>query len=404
MLENLVASEYVKDTDNLMCWPVPENNRSMGSQAFKSLKEKQLGFFRKNGFRRIGRTAFFGFSPDPAHPSRFLSAASDANEKGVEFNTAADDGLSPREIAIKYPLHSAVINMKGQQAKDTINRIYSLDPSSIHAADASGMTPIHLAFLRVNPDAIAVLLALGGASELLNTHNENGMTPLEYPARDMQSSREFQEAVIGLWGGYTADQLICEFLGRRALNLPTSTYDMKGYIAKRKFGCTCGTCAGGWLSKKMRLQLRVQAEICANLLKKYTSHDGSVHLGDLLLNGCISSSFCPSPLDSRYHEQFKGYHSVFVTISLFLRETVAPLSKGIIVSLTAGKDGVDIFFEKGGKVEHALEVIIDNALQQSSLIDDKFEDMARDTPDATKLLTCDNDLEFELVRRMVGLQ
>ncbi|KAG6908196.1 hypothetical protein DXG01_005785 [Tephrocybe rancida] len=397
MLKKLIASQYVKDSDVLLCWPSPENDLNMGSEGYKDLKEKLIAFFKKNGFRRIGRTSWFGFSPDPLHPSRSLPALFDAPEQGIEFKTADDDCLSPQEIAFKYPLHSVVINMRGEQVKHAIYHYCSFDPSLIHATDASGMTPVHLAFLKVNPDAVATLLALGGASEMLNTQNKDGMTPLEYLARDMQSSRDFSETEFGLWGGHSKDQLACEFLARWAMNSPTMAYNLQEYIAKRKWGCTCGLCAGGWLSKRMRYYLDHQAglrydsmEGCKSLFKDDNVIDD---LSDLL--GC-ATDYIPERLHCFLNKTFfQGYQTVYRMTQLFLETTEEPLSQSVIAQLIAGQNGVRFFLDMGGKIDYVFHAITDAA--QGFASDGGFEEMVGDDPDFQQLPMCGNDLEFGLV-------
>ncbi|KAH0589556.1 hypothetical protein H2248_005291 [Termitomyces sp. 'cryptogamus'] len=97
-LKKFVTSEHInKRHDTVMCWPTPELREVTGDIKWKKLKEKQVAFFRKNGFRRVGRTGIFGYSPKATHPSRSIPVTHDAQEKGEDFGTL-DIDLSTDEI------------------------------------------------------------------------------------------------------------------------------------------------------------------------------------------------------------------------------------------------------------------------------------------------------------------
>ncbi|KAG6829410.1 hypothetical protein H0H92_004612 [Tricholoma furcatifolium] len=237
LLKALLFSKYVKQpADVLMCWPEPLRQRNMTREAFHLAQAQQIKFFRKNGFRRIGRTDFFGFSVNPNHPSHAIRAELDADAQESECNTRADKDFSPQELALKYPLHSAIMNKQGKDVQLAINGNCAVDPSCLHQRDASGLTPIHAAFDRENPSAVAALLAQGAVSDMDDCQNSRGMTPLEILTNEMQSSRNMQMSLLGLFHGYTHDQLVCEFLGRRALKLPTHTENMAEYVKQRNTG------------------------------------------------------------------------------------------------------------------------------------------------------------------------
>ncbi|KAG6877052.1 hypothetical protein C0993_010739 [Termitomyces sp. T159_Od127] len=250
MLEGLLASKYIEPgIDTLMCWPEPAGR--MEQEEYEELKKKQ------NGFRRIGRTEFFGYSTDPSHPSRTIPLEEDATGMGddKEINGSKIKGLSREDIAKKYPLHFAITNSKGQEAIETIKSHYETNPASIHEPDAYGYTPIHLALSMANPAAVRALLELGVEEDMKNTNNIEGRTPFESLIAAMESSRSFLETTLGEWKGYEDDELECEFLIKRAMEESTILDTLSEYKAKRKFGCTCGDCAGGWLSKRMRFRL-----------------------------------------------------------------------------------------------------------------------------------------------------
>jgi len=81
MLEQFLQSEHVDMADFVMLWPYPADGDSQGltSAQLNDHTRRLEVFFRKAGFRRIGRTPIFAYAKDPNHPSRKLPASEDAD-------------------------------------------------------------------------------------------------------------------------------------------------------------------------------------------------------------------------------------------------------------------------------------------------------------------------------------
>jgi hypothetical protein len=147
------------------------------------------------------------------------------------------------------------VNEKTEQISAIIRTHHSADPASIRRPDHGGYTPIFVALGTVNMHAIRTLLELGVREDLDNFNNTDGITPLEKLQDSMRTTREFSEALLSAWDGHSTDALKAEYLVKRAMGLPTMADNEMEYVEKRKWGCTCGTCAGGWLSPRMRFRL-----------------------------------------------------------------------------------------------------------------------------------------------------
>ncbi|KAL0961303.1 hypothetical protein HGRIS_006262 [Hohenbuehelia grisea] len=61
--------------DHVYCWPSPTESHPAGDH--QTLFKQLLSFFRQNGFRRIGLTQFFAYSPKNNHPSRLIPPTND---------------------------------------------------------------------------------------------------------------------------------------------------------------------------------------------------------------------------------------------------------------------------------------------------------------------------------------
>ncbi|KAJ7188876.1 ankyrin repeat family protein [Mycena filopes] len=370
-LLKLLGSEHVQLEDTVICWPTPVDIRD--KEMWNSARNRQIAFFRKmlknpiqNGFRRIGRTGFFGYSPNPSHPSR--SIALDADVGALDDNRSAIS-TNFEERQLQFPLHCAIVNDKTASIATTIQSFYDRDSTSIHKADDMGFTPIFVAVSSGNLVAARKLLERDVHAQLANAENAEGVTPLERLTGNMTSGREFAEIFLG-WKGYSADDLTMQYLLKQAMGQAVDG-DLASYITKNKYGCTCGRCAGGWLSPRMRFRLQTR-------------------------------DFIPPALYPNFYLSFyKGYCDVLRAIHSLLSTTDEVLSVAGVLRFI---ENADFFFQKGGRVEFAFDSITYCAESQSPLGDDTFADTFDDDyPDWASRPTCANDLEFKLVREMIGL-
>lgn len=81
------------------------------------------------------------------------------------------------------------------------------------------------------------------------------MTPLEALDESMRSTRLFLETMGIPWNGYSTEELTCQYLLKKAQNVPGLPSSEAEYISLCKLGCTCGQCIDGWLSGRMRFLL-----------------------------------------------------------------------------------------------------------------------------------------------------
>ncbi|KAJ7736870.1 ankyrin repeat family protein [Mycena metata] len=394
-LLKFLGSEHVEVEDTVVCWPTPVGIRE--NDVWNSVRSKQIAFFRKNNFRRIGRTGFFGYSPNPDHPSRSIPLDGDVG--------ALDDNRSPistnfEERQLHFPLHCAIADDKTTTLAATIQSFYDRDPTSIHKADEKGFTPIFVAVSSGNLVATRKLLEWDVRAQLENADNAEGVTPLERLADTMRSTREFSEIFLG-WDGYSDVELTIQYLLKQALG-QTVDPDLATYITKNKYGCTCGQCAGGWLSPRMRFRLETDAVFWADSMPmnfSSFSKGQALNPSDMMDN---PSDFIPPSLHSSFYLSFyKGYCNVLRAIYLLLSTTDEVLSAAGVLRFT---ENADFFFQKGGRVEFAFDSITHCAQEQSPLGDDTFADTFNDDyPDWASRPTCANDLEFQLVRQKIGL-
>ncbi|KAJ7350700.1 ankyrin repeat family protein [Mycena albidolilacea] len=371
-LLQFLESEHVQTDDTVVCWPTPVGIRD--KSLFNTARNAQIAFFRKNDFRRIGRTGFFGYSPKSDHPSRSIPLDGDTGALDDDF-PASSTSFEQRKL--RFPLHCAIIDDKTMNVASIIQSFYDQDPRSIHKADDMGFTPIFVAVSSLNVVATRKLLEWDLRADLENAANAEGTTPLERLADTMRSGREFAEIFLG-WKGYSQDELTLQELLKQAMG---QTADAN-ISENGKYGCTCNQCAGGWLSPRMRFRLDVDAVFWADSMPMNFDSFTKGQPADPSDMMDSPSSFIPPALyPSFYLSFYKGYCAVLRAIHDLLTTTDDPLSAGGVRRFIEPDRNSEFFFQKGGRIEYAFDSITTCAQEQSPLGDDTFSETFGDNED-----------------------
>ncbi|KAJ7183104.1 hypothetical protein C8R46DRAFT_1209278 [Mycena filopes] len=175
------------------------------------------------------------------------------------------------------------------------------------------------------------------------------------------------------------------------------------YIAKKKWGCTCEKCHGGWLSPRTLIRLQDAADIGGDtVLDSIDFIIPREPMETIFIDFHPFLSYIPLQL---WREMFKtfisGYSVLFRVARLLLSRYVLP-SESVV--LAEAEDRFDYFetnalkfyFNKGGRVEYALAAMVDYSQE------DPFETYADDER-FTKITPCVNDREFDIVKKNIGL-
>ncbi|KAF9221335.1 hypothetical protein BS17DRAFT_768642 [Gyrodon lividus] len=429
MLRLLINSQHLRNNGFAVCWPVPDADFRCECDSevkFKTEQERVSHYFRINRFRRIGRTQFFAYSPDPSHPSRHLPAEDDIDLQPNPWEVqmpSSFDPFHPPESEVLPALHTALARNKTPLVAEIIRAAYAVDPASLSAQDKH----------------VRALLSFGVQEDLFKRDNAEYMTPLEECAKKMRSTREFSETLIGDWNGYPDESLLIKASLKRAMGHEMPSTDEE-YIKQRKYGCSCGSCVAGWLSPRMQFRLRADADFvhdAASLnVAAVRPHEvlTSLEASTEMSLHYIPRHFFPD-LDKTF---FKGYIMVFQAISTVLGRsgpqrgdannhlfTCIPTPVAVLTCVTLQSDDTFDYFDKqavisylqqGGRVEYALDAITHRSKDMSPLGDGEFDaiwdDAATSEPhdegfDAGKfwgsLPHCKNDLEFDMVRQKLEM-
>ncbi|KAF9479112.1 hypothetical protein BDN70DRAFT_932870 [Pholiota conissans] len=279
-------------------------------------REQGTRFVLKNRFRRIGRTRYFAYS----HKCHDVPMEVDAEELKNEFKQKT--AMSPEQWKLKYPLHSVISTNMTSEISAILSVVHALNATTIHTSDDHGFTPLHIAAAHANVRAVRVLLELGGEIDLRNLSNSEYMTPLEKVQDKMRRDRELTETMRLNWEGHSRDALTCEYLMKKMLHIPLENSEEE-YFAKRRLGCSCGSCLDHWLSPRMIESLQIAAfrvgfsmEHCLEDVvpgKKFVQPHGQFHEAVKYLPRKLPVGMCKS--------FFSGYRAVFMTICELLADS-----------------------------------------------------------------------------------
>ncbi|KAJ7116328.1 hypothetical protein C8R44DRAFT_627744 [Mycena epipterygia] len=401
-LEQLYASQYVEQEDKLLCWPspIPRPDPNEWLSAFDGI----VDFFRKAGYRRMGGTSFFAYSLDPDHPSRNKDRLDD-------FNPDETFSRKPEPLP-RFALHDAIHQDKSDTIVATIQAAYATTPTSIQQPDSHGFRPIFVAVKSDNLFALRALIRLGLSDEDFNSRdNGDHITPLEACNAAMRSNREFEEIFVSEgWRGYSDTSLLMKAALKRAMGHPMPKTDAE-YVAKKKWGCNCNSCYGGWLSPRTLMRLKDEAEMAYDEAWDIVDREDIVPREPLdaqLIEFSILS-YIPTQLWPQVFKTFiLGYGSIMQAIAQLLSRSILPTDTTVRAELQNGQidyhdvQAAQFYFKKGGRVEYALDAIVDHA-HNSFRLAGSLLDAYQDNEQFTKTPSCANDREFETVRKNIGL-
>ncbi|KAF8990808.1 hypothetical protein BDZ89DRAFT_1054754, partial [Hymenopellis radicata] len=232
LVQGLRESKYNPRISNIVCWPSTKDGGA------------SKAFFIKNGFRRIGRTQFFGYSMDPKHPSHRILPSDDVQQSVREAFPLPPkppllaSGQNLYEISDKiklerqqrFPIHCAILS-------DIYPPSSRSGCSSLYAADDLGFLPMHVAVQAKNMIAFNTLLDFGRVEDLQNYHNADGVTPLEALHDTMVNGRQRMETLLwASWPEYTDTDLLMEYAVKTAMGVDTGCATVQDYIIQNKHG------------------------------------------------------------------------------------------------------------------------------------------------------------------------
>ncbi|TRM60524.1 hypothetical protein BD626DRAFT_504273 [Schizophyllum amplum] len=413
LLQELVAPNnyHVNPKTIIYCWPSSSRARSV-DECCESLPPI-VNFFRKFGFRRVGRTTYFAHTTDAQHPSRLLPASDDLAVDHYKFSRPVDEAMD--RLRKDYPIHTAM-NPPGLRSASTtediiaaIHTAYTQDPASVHIRDEQGLSPIHIAASKGNLEVVKTLLSLGDArDDILCRDNINDRNAMEAHEEHMQISLAVRQITIGPSEcDSSKSDLTLQHLLKQAAGEDVGS--LEDQLTKGGFGCICGQCRGGWLSPRVAhiMQLEAREAFYVGTLMvpmAFQKYRPACAWNVTTLPG---TDYIPVYFRQNMYQSFyKGFISLSRALSRVIERDVIPTLQGIISE--AGNSGqwygdreVQHYVGKGGRVEYPVDYVVDAA--RKHMADEAMLEELEKSEAWRALPVCVNDMQFDLVRRRMGL-
>lgn len=241
-----------------------------------------IDFWRSCGFRRIGASRCFALSFDLQHQSRALAAASDFDPRRSHAKDLEDEELeviyeTNRFTKLKklkmgrlrdaLPLHHAALTLTDEELKAFFVTRAS-DKIGWHQVTNSEATLLHLTACELKPLSTRWLLEnVRRADSWKMARDIDGYTPLEALQENLETMRIRKE-----YGFLRVLNLSDHFEGNpdTAVSCLSLLSGQDGWGLNKaclRYGCTCGECAEGFLSARMRRSLVFQGETTYDLMQ-----------------------------------------------------------------------------------------------------------------------------------------
>ncbi|KAL1689417.1 hypothetical protein GGG16DRAFT_57923 [Schizophyllum commune] len=195
-------------------------------------------YLRELGFRRVGRTAIFAYSPNPAHASRsvpldaetaidqerfapkpwtFPPAVMAALRQRSPVQTAADPPFD-RSLAMA-PAHMQPQVPTPEEVVAVVHDANARHPAFIHVQDDQGYTPVYAAAIGGAVPALRALLEYGISAEEILSRDHNGeekMNAIEAFDRAMMDKRLETQIWERRKTTYSDEELMVSYMLRQA--------------------------------------------------------------------------------------------------------------------------------------------------------------------------------------------
>ena len=382
-------------------------------------KDIATNFYRSIGFRRIGASTYFCLTEDSTHkahsvPSHedFDPIPADADEdvrvEDVDQWFIGESKLHPRRLERlkeRLPLHHATITLDD----DELVKFYEIFKDSRGSqqdwskVDYFRNNVLHLAAIEAKTKSVQWLLANMEISNALNTaRNAAGYLPVEALQNELENKRTTVESgmltvvISDGFQGFSPKAVSCLATFE---NAPiTSTR-----LLQLTYGCTCRQCANGLLSPRMKFALLCQAEVTHDML------DAEIDDGPswCMWHDDILTHVAPDILQNfRTNKSLRqGFSNIFNHAARALRKNIVPTVENVRRVWSDESEWPPVtrnFFQRGGTIESALQVLFERAKDQDLWAGDGthmdvFADQVEQMPQ------CRNDEEFGFVAVACGM-
>lgn len=359
-------------------------------------------FWRSLGFRRIGSSFWFGLASDPDHSCHGLLESDDYDPPSQPTRIP-----HPGIEALRSTISASEDDECVEQLKQKLQDAAAGDPRW-QATDERGNTLLHSAAINCKHKSVEWILQRTFGSTLLDIRNDEGETPLEALRFHLEAERTRHgsnsfcriEPPSDIFKGFNEAAVACLALLQCAGRLS----DIERL--RLTYGCTCGSCMGGFLSPRMSFALLCQAEISHDMLYQSFCCDSGPDFIDLnedqlqFLRPSVRTNL------SINNSMREGFVNLFDHFAACIRNKELPTEPFIMRAMQNSNEWPPVsraFLQRGGTVHSVASMIFKDAMEEDNWAGDgNHWDVFKD--DIRKLPACRNDHEFGFVSGMCGFK
>lgn len=391
-------------------------------------QDVSVAFFRSIGFRRIGASSCFGLAVDPNHKAHKVSINDDydppyeevdneyleARHKAKKdfFGEKTERSLLMELLVKRLPLHHAALILSDDECVNHYEEFNKVPDTKEEwkKVDKKLNNILHVASCEFKTKTVEWLLNNADEGQILSSdRNIKGYTALEALRSALEVKRTtirhgmMKVCISDEFPGFPVEAVGC-LAALQGIKTPSRIQSLR-----LKFGCTCGQCANGFFSTRMKHALLCQAEINHDMLQEYTD-DGpfwvEMHSHSIRhVDPDIQRNF-------RTNKSLRqGFVNIFDHAATTMRKGHAPIVQNVIDVWENSSEWPPVtrsYFQRGGAVVDALRVMFECARDEDrwagggglqNLLGDEEEEPA----EIAAMPHCRNDLEFGMVAMICGM-
>lgn len=256
--------------------------------------DASVAFFRSIGFRRIGASSYFGLAVDPGHKAHRISINDDFNPPDEEaddedlearpqaehtvFKDETERSLLMELLEKRLPLHHAALTLPDSECVKHYEEANKLPNAKEEwkKVDKKLNNVLHVASCEYKLKTVEWLLNNANVGQMLSSaRNIKGYTALEALQSILEEKRTIIEhrmmtiCISDKFPSFPVEAVGC-LAALQGIKAPSRIQSLR-----LKFGCTCGQCANGYFSARMKEALLCQGEIHHDIMSEYTDDEPS---------------------------------------------------------------------------------------------------------------------------------
>lgn len=416
-----------------LMWPTCLNTRDeMTSIEEAREHDAVVSWARKNGFRRIGSTSWFGLSLDENHKARRLHPSDDYNPRETKDDLDDEHAGTVTEDAVeyighekftdygqkrarrrarekkKYPLHFASKTLCDEELVAFFNEALNNTEFGLEWTKLNHVSEsiVHLVARKALPKSLRWLFDHGKAEAFLEQYDASGYTPLEALQGELEESRAFKQ--LGMrkrvcpddFQDFTNNEVESLALLQFGPSGPSKLEADKALAQRIRFGCTCGQCIDGILSPRTHYTLLAQSEILFDMLND--SDDG-------FISAFADDFFESVPPHVRVRfETNKSLRQGFIKMLGLIPPILRAKQLPTVATLADFHQDhgewpphINNYLRAGGSFDSAITAVFNISREQDWMCGDgTFMDAFG--ADMLKLPKCRNDSEYGVLARLCG--